>query len=191
MDQYLKTINSHEILEAKNKKIENTLKDFNEVVIIEMTNTFYRNKAVDSSKRDEILSTFYKSDIDNRLLESTKLNDLIKGRDNLKDQFQARLNAKNTLTDIIKNHSIYSYDFTYMMDSYKNTVQILGENYPDEEKLYKILCNYKEEEIKKLLLISKFSARDKTNAIKIIEEVESNDLKVSKENLSKLKELIG
>ena len=191
LDQYLKTINNNEILEAKNKKIEKTLKDFDEIVITEMTNTFYRKNAVDSSKKEEILNTFYKSDIDNRLLESNKLNELIKGRDTLKNQFQERLNAKNTLTDIIKYHSIYSYDFNYMMESYKNTVKILGENYPDEEKLYKILCNYKEEEIKKLLLIPKFSARDKSNAIKIIEEVESNNLKVSKDKISKLKELIG
>jgi hypothetical protein len=189
LDQYLKTINNNEILEAKNKKIEKTMKDFNEIIKTEMTNTFYKNKGVDSSKRDEILSTFYKSDIDNRLLESNKLNELINSRDKLKTQFKQRLDAKNTLNDIIKNYNTFSYDFNYMLESYKNTSKILGENYPDEEKLYKILCNYKEEEIKKL--INKFTNRDKNNAIKILEEVENNNLKINEDVIKKLKELIG
>ena len=64
------------------------MKDFNEIIKTEMTNTFYKNKGVDSSKKDEILSTFYKSDIDNRLLESNKLNELINSRDILKTQFK-------------------------------------------------------------------------------------------------------
>ena len=76
-----------------------------------------------------------------------------------------------------------------MLESYKNTSKILGENYPVEEKLYKILCNYKEEEIKKL--INKFTNRDKNNAIKILEEVENNNLKINEDVIKKLKELIG
>ena len=79
-DQFLKTINNPEILEEKNQKIEKTMKDFNEIVKTEMTNTFYKNKAIDSTRKEEILTTFYKSDIDNRLMESNKLNDLIKDR---------------------------------------------------------------------------------------------------------------
>ena len=189
LDQYLKTINNKEIIEEKNQKIEKTMKDFNQITKTEMTNTFYRNKAVDSNKKEEILTTFYKSDFDNRLLESNKLNDLMKNRDNLKVQFKERLNAKNTLTDIIKNHSIYNYDFNYMFESYKNTVEILGKTYPDEEKLYKILCNYKEEEIKKF--INKYTNKDRNNAIKLIEEIEISKLNVNKDAIKKLKELIG
>ena len=189
LDQYLKTINNKEIIEEKNQKIEKTMKDFNQITKTEMTNTFYRNKAVDSNKKEEILTTFYKSDFDNRLLESNKLNDLMKNRDNLKVQFKERLNAKNTLSDIIKNHSIYNYDFNYMFESYKNTVEILGKTYPDEEKLYKILCNYKEEEIKKL--INKYTNKDRNNAIKLIEEIEISKLNVNKDAIKKLKELIG
>ena len=189
LDQYLKTINNHEILEAKNKKIEKTMKDFNEIVKTEMTNTFYNNNVLDSERKEEVLSTFYKSDFDNRLLESNKLNELIKGRNNLKNQFKARLDAKSTLSDIIKNHAIYNYDFNYMLESYQHTVEILGEKYPDNEKVFKILCNYKEEEIKKL--INKFTNRDKNNAIKLIEEIENSILKISPDLIKKLKELIA
>ena len=188
-DQFLKTINNPEILEEKNQKIEKTMKDFNEIVKTEMTNTFYKNKAVDSTRKEEILTTFYKSDIDNRLMESNKLNDLIKDRNSLKNQFKARLNAKSIVADIIKNYSIYNYDFNYMLESYKNTAEILGEKYPDVEKVYKILCNYKEDEIKKL--INKYTNKDKNNAIKLIEEVEGLQLKVSHNLIKKLKELTG
>jgi len=189
LDQYLKTINNNEVLEAKNKKIEKTMKDFDELIKTEMTNTFYKDKGVDSSRKEEILSTFYKSDMDNRLLESNKLNQLINNRDKLKNQFKQKIDAKNTLTDIIKNYNIYSYEFSYMMESYKNTVQILGENYPDNEKVYKILINYKEDEIKRL--INKYTNRERNNALKIIEEIESNNLKVSEDLIKKLKELMG
>ena len=188
-DQFLKTINNPEILEEKNKNIEKTMKDFNEIVKTEMTNTFYKNKAVDSTRKEEILSTFYKSDIDNRLMESNKLNDLIKDRNSLKNQFKARLNSKSIVADIIKNYIIYNYDFNYMLESYKNTAEILGEKYPDVEKVYKILCNYKEDEIKKL--INKYTNKDKNNAIKLIEEVEGLQLKVSHNLIKKLKELTG
>ena len=189
LDQYLKTINNNEVLEAKNKKIEKTMKDFDELIKTEMTNTFYKDKGVDSSRKEEILSTFYKSDMDNRLLESNKLNQLINNRDKLKNQFKQKIDAKNTLSDIIKNYNIYSYEFSYMMESYKNTVQILGENYPDNEKVYKILINYKEDEIKRL--INKYTNRERNNALKIIEEIESNNLKVSEDLIKKLKELMG
>ena len=189
LDQFLKTINNMEILDEKNKKIEKTMKDFNEIIKTEMTNTFYRDKAVDSEKKEEILSTFYKSDIDNRLLESNRLKDLMNDRNSLKNQFKERLNAKSCVADIIKNHSIYSYDFNYMMESYKNTSLILGEKYPDVEKVYKILCNYKEEEVNKL--INKYTNRDRNNAIKLIEEIEQNKLNVNPNIIKKLKELIG
>ena len=189
IDQYLKTINNPEILDEKNKKIEKKLNDFNLIIKTEMRNTFYKNKETDSNKKKEILNTFYKNDIDNRVLESNKLNELIKDRDILKQQFKDRLNAKSILSDIIKNHSTYNYDFNYMYESYNNTVKILGENYPDEEKLYKILCNYKEDELKKL--IDKYTNKDRNNAIKLIEELENIKLKISENLIKKIKELVG
>ena len=75
------------------------------------------------------------------------------------------------------------------MESYKNTSLILGEKYPDVEKVYKILCNYKEEEVNKL--INKYTNRDRNNAIKLIEEIEQNKLNVNPNIIKKLKELIG
>ena len=76
-----------------------------------------------------------------------------------------------------------------MLQSYKDTIIILGEKYPDEEKLYKIICNKKEEELNNL--IKKFTNRDKNNVIKALEEVTNNKLKLSEDTIKKLKELIS
>ena len=76
-----------------------------------------------------------------------------------------------------------------MLQSYKDTILILGENYPDEEKLYKIICSKKEEELKNL--INRYTNRERNTAIKAIEEVESNKLNISKDIIKKIKELIG
>ena len=76
-----------------------------------------------------------------------------------------------------------------MLQSYKDTVLILGEKYPDEEKLYKIICGKKEEELNHL--INKFTARDRNNVIKAIEDVENNKLNISEGIMKKLKELIA
>ena len=141
-----------------------------------------------SAKR-EILNTFYRSDCDNRTIETGKIKDLIKDRDILKIQFKKKIKAENIVKDILKNHSVYNYDFNYMLQSYKDTIIILGEKYPDEEKLYKIICNKKEEELNNL--IKKFTNRDKNNVIKALEEVTNNKLKISEDTIKKLKELIS
>ena len=189
-DQYQKVINNEEIQNEKTKDIEQTLNNFNTNIKTEMTKTFYNsNKILNINQKEEMLNTFYRSDWDNRELETDKLKELIKNRDTLKVQFKQIKDAKNIVTDILKNYSIYSYDFGYMLQSYKETIKILGEKYPDEEKLYKILCNKKEEELNNL--IKKYTNRDRNNAIKILEEVENNKLKISQEVIKKIKELIG
>ena len=189
-DQFLKTINNEEIQNEKNKILEEKLEKFNNITKTEMSNTFYNNfKKNNSNQKEEILNTFYKSDLDNRAIETNKLNELIRTRDDLKVQFKERMNAKSIVTDILKNYNIYGYDFGYMLQSYKDTILILGENYPDEEKLYKIICSKKEEELKNL--INRYTNRERNTAIKAIEEVESNKLNISKDIIKKIKELIG
>ena len=189
-DQYLKTINNEEIQNKKNKNIEDTLNQFNTMTKTEMSNTFYNNgKTLDSSQKEEVLNTFYKNDLENRTLETNRLNELIKNRDDLKIQFKEKINAEGIVIDILKNYNTYNYDYNYMLQSYKETVLILGKNYPDEEKLYKILCTKKEEELNNL--INRYSARDRNAAIKAIEEVENNKLNISEGVMKKLKELIG
>ena len=76
-----------------------------------------------------------------------------------------------------------------MLQSYKDTIQVLGENNTEEEKLYKIICGKKEEELKNL--INRYANKDRNAAIKAIEEVENNKLKISEDVIKKLKELIG
>ena len=189
-DQYQKIINNEDIQNEKNKNIEETLNKFNNYTKTEMSNTFYNNyKVKDSMQKEEILNTFYKSDLDNRALETNSLNELIKDRDDLKVLFKERMNARNIVIDILKNYNIYSYEFSYMLQSYKDTIQVLGENNPEEEKLYKIICGKKEEELKNL--INRYANKDRNAAIKAIEEVENNKLKISEDVIKKLKELVG
>ena len=188
-DQYQKEINNEDIQNEKNKNFELIFDNFNKTTRNEMTKTFYNNQTIDSNKKEEILNTFYRSDWDNRTIETDKLKDLIKNRDTLKIQFKQKIKAENIVKDILKNHSIYNYDFNFMLQSYKDTIKILGEKYPDEEKLYKIICNKKEEELNNL--IKKFTNRDRNNVIKALEEVENNKLKISEDTIKKLKELIS
>jgi hypothetical protein len=188
-DQYQKEINNEDIQNEKNKNIEEILDNFNKITKTEMTKTFYNNQTIDSNQKEEILNTFYRSDWDNRTNETGKLKDLIKDRDTLKIQFKKKIKAENIVKDILKNHSVYNYDFNYMLQSYKDTIKILGEKYPDEEKLYKIICNKKEEELNNL--IKKFTNRDRNNVIKALEEVENSKLKISEDTIKKLKELIS
>jgi hypothetical protein len=188
-DQYQKEINNEDIQNEKNKNIEQILDNFNKTTKNEMTKTFYNNQTTDLNQKEEILNTFYKSDLNNRALETNSLNELIKDRDDLKVLFKERMNARNIVIDILKNYNIYSYEFSYMLQSYKDTIQVLGENNPEEEKLYKIICGKKEEELKNL--INRYANKDRNAAIKAIEEVENNKLKISEDVIKKLKELIG
>ena len=189
-DQYDKIINNEDIQNEKNKNIEEALNIFNNYTKTEMSNTFYNNyKTKDSTEKEEILNTFYKSDLNNRALETNRLNELIKNRDDLKVLFKKRINARNVVIDILKYYNTYSYDLSYMLQSYKDTIHLLGENNPDEEKLYKIICNKKEEELKNL--INRYTNRERNAAIKALEEIENNKLKISDDIIKKLKELIG
>ena len=188
-DQYLKEINNEDIQKAKNKNFEEIFEKFNKTSRNEMTRTFYNNQTSDSNKKEDILNLFYRNDFNNRTTETNKLKDFLKNRDTLKIQFKNKIKAENIVKDILKNHNVYNYDFNYMLQSYKDTIKILGEKYPDEEKLYKIICNKKEEELNNL--IKKFTNRDKNNVIKALEEVENNKLKISEDTIKKLKELIS
>ena len=188
-DQYQKEINNEDIRKTKNKNIEEILDIFNKTTKQEMTKTFYNFQITDTNQKEEILNSFYRSDCDNRTVETEKLKELVKNRDTLKVQFKQKIKAENIVKDILKNHNIYNYDFNYMLQSYKDTIIILGEKYPDEEKLFKIICNKKEEELNNL--IKKFTNKDRNNAIKALEEVENNKLKISEETIKKIKELIS
>ena len=80
------------------------------------------------------------------------------------------------------------YDYNYLLQVYKDTIGILGKDYSDETKLLKLLSGKKEEEIKNQL--KKFTAKDKNNITKLIEEIEFNQLIISEEIMSKLREFI-
>ena len=75
-----------------------------------------------------------------------------------------------------------------MLQAYKDTVEILGKDYEDEIKLFKLLSTKKEEELKNQL--KKFTAKDKNNITKLLEEIEFNQLIISDEIKSKLREFV-
>ena len=149
-----------------------------------MSNTFYKNQ----QPKDEMFSTFYKNDITTRSTEYGEIKELIKSRNNLKTKFKEKINAENSVKDILKNYILNGYDYNYMLQVYKETISLLGKDYNDEIKLLKLLSSKKEEEIKNQM--KKFTAKDKTNITKLIEEIEFNQLIISEEIMSKLREFI-
>ena len=183
-DQYLKVINNEKIQTEKSKNISESLELYNKIIKTEMNSTFYKTQP----PKDEMFSTFYKLDISTRSNETDRLRELMKSRDSLKNQFQDKINAKNNVSDILKNYIINGYDYTYMLQIYKETVDILGKDYDDEIKLFKLLSSKKEEEIKNQL--KKFTAKDKNNITKLIEEIEFNQLIISEDIMAKLREFI-
>ena len=149
-----------------------------------MYSSFYKTE----QPKEEMLSTFYKLDISTRTTETDMFRDLMRSRDSLKTQFQEKINANNTVNDILKNYVINSYDYAYMLQSYKDSLNILGKENDNMLKLKKLISNKKEEELKNQL--KKLTNKDKANVIKIIEEIELNQLDISEEVMTKLRELI-
>ena len=184
-DQYHKIINNEKVSIEKSKKISESVQYFDKIFKTEMSNTFYKNN---QQPKDEMFSTFYKNDINTRSTEFDGIKELIKTRDNLKTKFKEKINAENSVKDILKNYLLNGYDYNYMLQIYKDTIGILGKDYDDEIKLLKLLSGKKEDEIKNQL--KKFSAKDKNNITKLIEEIEFNQLIISDEIMSKLREFI-
>ena len=183
-DQYKKVINNEKTQAEKSKNILESMDLYNKVLKTEMSSTFYKTQ----QPKDEMFSTFYKLDISTRTNENDRLKELMKSRDTLKSQFKEKINAQNTVSDILKNYIVNSYDYPYMIQAYKDTVEILGKDYEDEVKLFKLLSSKKEEEIKNQM--KKFTAKDKNNITKLIEEIEFNQLIISEEVMTKLREFI-
>jgi hypothetical protein len=184
-DQYLKIINNEKVSSEKTKKIFESVQSFDKVFKTEMSNTFYKSS---QQPKEEMLSTFYKNDLSTRSTEYDGILELIKSRDNLKNKFKERINAENSVKDVLKNYLLNGYDYNYMLQVYKDTIGILGKDYADEAKLLKLLSGKKEEEIKNQM--KKFTAKDKNNITKLIEEIEFNQLIISEEIMTKLREFI-
>ena len=183
-DQYLKIINTEKIQSEKIKIITDSMELYNKNIKTEMSSTFYKTQ----QPKDEMFSTFYKLDISTRTSENDRLRELLKSRDSLKCQFKEKINAQNTVSDILKNYIVNNYDYSYMLQIYKDSIEILGKENEDIIKLFKLLSNKKEDEIKNQL--KKFTAKDKNNITKLIEEIEFNQLNISEEIMAKLREFI-
>ena len=184
-DQYHKIINNEKVSSEKTKKIFESVQSFDKIFKTEMSNTFYKNK----QPKDEMMSTFYKNDLTMRSTEYDEIKELMKSRDDLKAKFKERINAENSVKNVLKNYLLNGYDYNYMLQVYKDTVGILGKDYGDEIKLLKLISGKKEEEIKNQM--KKFTAKDKNNITKLIEEIEFNQLNISEEIMAKLREFIN
>ena len=184
-DQYSKIINDEKISSEKTKKIFESVQSFDKIFKTEMSNTFYKSQ----QPKDEMLSTFYKNDLSTRSTEYDGIKELIKSRDNLKTKFKEKINAENMVKDVLKNYVLNGYDYNYMLHVYKETIGVLGKEYDDEIKLLKLLSGKKEDDIKNQL--KKFTAKDKNNITKLIEEIEFNQLIISEEIMTKLREFIN
>ena len=183
-DQYHKIINNEKVSSEKTKRIFESVQSFDKIFKTEMSNTFYKNQ----QPKDEMMSTFYKNDLSMRSTEYDGIKELIKSRDDLKIKFKEKINAENSVKNTLKNYILNGYDYNYMLQVYKDTVGLLGKDYEDEIKLLKLLSGKKEEEIKNQM--KKFTAKDKNNITKLIEEIEFNQLIISEEIMNKLREFI-
>ena len=183
-DQYKKTINNDLIQIKKNKSINDKIERFNTESRLKIYNSFYKTE----QPKEEMFSTFYKSDISTRTVENDIFKELYKIRDSLKCKFREKILIKNTINDILKNYVLNGYDYQYMLQSYKDGVNILGNEDSNVKKLFKLVSSKKEDDLK--IQIKKFTNKDKANIVKIIEEIELNKLLISEEVMGKLRELI-
>ena len=149
-----------------------------------MSQTFYKN----TEAKEEMLNTFYRTDMGFRSKERERFKDLISNRNNLKEQFQSKITAENNVKDILKNHINNNYDINFIVSTYNNSCNALGKDNELCVQLYDLICNKKEEEIKNGL--KKFTPKDKNNIIKIIEDIETNQWNIDPEIVNKLRELI-
>ena len=183
-DQYQKVINTEQLKTEKSDRIIDEVDEFEKVTKTEMSNTFYKMH----SNNTDMLNTFYKTHSGFRVNKQSLIKDIFNQRNNLREQFQSKITCQNTLQDIIMNYNINSYPMDYMITSYKEGAGLLGKDDALVVKLFGVISAKKEESIKNDL--KKFSAKDKNNVIKILEDIEFNQWDISQETKTKLKELV-
>ena len=177
-------INTEQLKTEKSDRIIDEVDEFEKVTKTEMSNTFYKMH----SNNTDMLNTFYKTHSGFRVNKQSLIKDIFNQRNNLREQFQSKITCQNTLQDIIMNYNINSYPIDYMITSYKEGVGLLGKDDALVVKLFGVISAKKEESIKNDL--KKFSAKDKNNVIKILEDIEFNQWDISQETKTKLKELV-
>ena len=132
----------------------------------------------------ESLKTLLKETIVYRREIKSEKEDLIKERDLLKSKQNFHKEMEKKLSDI----SLDIYDFSRAIQIYK---EVKGNNFEHEllEKAYNHICSKKEEQYRNDL--KKFTPKDKQNALKILDEIKTNGLKINEDILKKLSEISG
>jgi hypothetical protein len=134
------------------------------------------------------IQNFYKTDSNFRLKEKKYFEGLMNHRNELKNEFQTKINCQNSIKDILKKYIDNNYGVDYMINVYKEGCEIFGKEDELVEKLFNLISNKKEDEIKNLM--KKLSPKDKNNVIKILEDIEFNQWKINPEIVGKLKDFI-
>lgn len=155
---------------------------FNSTTKTEFNEKFYYNEPT------EVFQTFYKTNSNFRMKTKNNFTELINFRDGLKRNIQTKLNATKSAQDVITNYITYNYDINYMITIYKETEPVLTKENELITKLFTLISNKKEDQIKNDL--KKFTAKDKNNVLKILEDINLNQWAIKDEVVVKLKELI-
>ena len=193
-DQFEKEINNNEITEMKTKKINDMLQNFDNNIKVDMSKTFYGNNNNNNLNEENnnnymnSIQNFYKTDSNFRLKEKKYFDGLMKNRNELKNEFQIKINCQNSINDILKKYIDNNYGVDYMITVYKEGCDVFGKENELVEKLFNLISNKKEDEIKNLM--KKLSPKDKNNVIKILEDIEFNQWKINPEIIGKLKDFI-
>ena len=195
-DQFEKEINNDEITEMKTKKINDMLQNFDNNIKVDMSKTFYGNNNNNNNLNEEnnnnnymnSIQNFYKTDSNFRLKEKKYFDGLMKNRNDLKNEFQIKINCQNNINDILKKYIENNYTVDYMINVYKEGCDVFGKENELVEKLFNLISTKKEDEIKNLM--KKLSPKDKNNVIKILEDIEFNQWKINPEIIGKLKDFI-
>jgi hypothetical protein len=195
-DQFEKEINNDEITEMKTKKINDMLQNFDNNIKVDMSKTFYGNNNNNNNLNEEnnnnnymnSIQNFYKTDSNFRLKDKKYFDGLMKNRNDLKNEFQIKINCQNNINDILKKYIENNYTVDYMINVYKEGCDVFGKENELVEKLFNLISTKKEDEIKNLM--KKLSPKDKNNVIKILEDIEFNQWKINPEIVGKLKDFI-
>jgi hypothetical protein len=150
-------------------------------------NIFNNNKN-DLNNYNRSLSTF-------RMNRLNKENNLLDKRNSIKNSIQKKFDIQNILIENIKNLNDINnkpkngYNFSELLDIYKEGLKYLGNNNELLDKYFKIVSKKKEENI--VLEINKIKDKKKEPFVKILEDIQFNNYIISETIIEELKNKIN
>jgi hypothetical protein len=170
-----------EVRETKTQNINKTFDTYLQVKQSEHSETFSK------SEFNETCKIFFKTNATFRGKEKEDSEALIKAREHLKNEFQAKFDCEKSIHHIIQTAHSGMIDIPHALVVYKDSLNLIYPKTKQIEVLFNIICQKKEEMLRNDL--KKFTNKDKNIILKHLEEIEVNKLKISEEVMHKLKEL--